>query len=282
MEKEYIAQAVAYLAYEWRLSDIRPLAELRLVNNYLAVAYSAVYKADVVLKILLWEDAQKYEAAALRYFNGAGCIKLLAYDERYHALLLPYIKPGETLRSLFPAEDERAVQILAKTSKKFHTHPITDAAASHFPTVAQWLMALNKEYTNIPTHLLEDARSRAQHLLQQTSTMSLLHGDLHHENILHAGDAWIAIDPKGVVGEQEYEYGAFIRNPYPDLIVHSDVQNIINRRIELCGNLSGFNTQRIADWAFVQAVLSACWTHECGKEKLMTYFIACASVIQRC
>lgn len=281
MNKEILNNAVVQLAGIWQLSNIRSLAEQRLVNNYLAVAYSAVYNTDVVLKILLWEDAQKYEPKALYYFNGLVCIKPFAYNEQYHALMLPYIRPGETLRSLFPADDEKATHILVDTCKKLHVHPIKDSDANFFPTVGQWLKALDKEYTNIPKHLLEDARSRAKNLLNRTSSMYLLHGDLHHENILHDGDTWIAIDPKGVIGEREYEFGAFIRNPYPDLIDHPDVQGIIRRRIELCSNLSGFDVQRIADWAFVQALLSACWTHEAGKEELMNYFVSYARVMQK-
>ena len=280
MNKESIEQAVSYLALEWRLSNIRPLAELRLVNNYLAVAYSAMYGRDVVLKILLWDDAQKYEPRALRYFNGQGCVELLAHDEQYHALLLPYIKPGETLRSLFPADDEQATRILVDTCKKLHAHPISDADVTFFPTVAQWLTALDNEYIGIPKHLIEDARSRAKNLLNRKSTMYVLHGDLHHENILHDSDTWIAIDPKGVIGEREYEFGAFIRNPYPDLIARPDVQNIISKRIEFCSNLSGCDAQRITDWAFVQAVMAACWVHERGKEDLMNYFVTCATIVQ--
>ncbi len=38
-------------------------------------------------------------------------------------------------------------------------------------------------------------------------------GDLHHENILAAERApWLAIDPKGVIGEPAYEMGALLRN----------------------------------------------------------------------
>lgn len=281
MKIELYKNAIAELSFIWKLSDIRPLAEQRLLNNYLAIAYSAEYKTDVVLKILLWDDAQKYEPQALHYFNGSGCIKLLEHNEQYHAFLLPYIKPGETLHSMFPAEDEYATQILVDTCKKLHAHLISDSDATFFPTVTQWLTALDNEYANIPKHLLADARLRANKLLERTSTMYLLHGDLHHENILHDGNSWIAIDPKGVIGEREYEFGAFIRNPYPDLIEHPDVQNIIRRRIELCAKLSGFDVQRIADWALVQAVMSACWVHEAGKEKLMNYFVTCARVMQR-
>ena len=42
----------------------------------------------------------------------------------------------------------------------------------------------------------------------------LLHGDLHQGNILAAGRApWLAIDPKGVVGEATYETAALLHNP---------------------------------------------------------------------
>ena len=279
-ENVVIDQAVSYFSQEWQLSDLRPLAEGRLVNNYLVTAYSAVYNADVVLKILLWEDAQKYEAAALRYFDGSGCVKPLAYNEQYHALLLPYIKPGETLRTMFPVGDDRATRILVEICKKLHGRPISGSDAAHFPTVMQWLAALDGTYNKIPKSLLEDARSRVKRLVQRMSVMYLLHGDLHHENILHDNDGWIAIDPKGVIGEREYEFGAFIRNPYPDLLAQRGVASIIHKRIALCSELSGFDPDRITDWAFVQAVMSACWTHKVGKEDLMNYFVACASTIQ--
>ena len=280
MNREILNNAVTQLSFIWKLSNVRPLAELRLVNNYIVVAYSAVYRTDVVLKILLWEDAQKCEARALHYFNGSGCIKLLAHNEHYHALLLPYITPGETLRSLFPNDDESATHILVEVSKKLHAHPVSDVDFALFPDVAQWLTALDKEYADIPKHLLEDARLRAKNLLKRNSTMYVLHGDLHHDNILHDGNSWIAIDPKGVIGEREYEFGAFIRNPFPDLITQPDARRIISKRIELCSKLSGFDMQRIADWAFVQAVMSACWTHEESKENLMNYFVSCATVMQ--
>src|SRR5207244_1723119 len=60
----------------------------------------------------------------------------------------------------------------------------------------------------------------------------LLHGDLHHYNVLFdARRGWLAIDPKGVVGELEYEVGAALRNPYeaPELFLEPST---IERRVE--------------------------------------------------
>lgn len=50
--------------------------------------------------------------------------------------------------------------------------------------------------------------------------------DLQHYNVLF-DDArgWLAIDPKGVVGEVEYEIGAILRNPIerPDLFAAPEI-----------------------------------------------------------
>ena len=43
----------------------------------------------------------------------------------------------------------------------------------------------------------------------------LLHGDLHHENILlDASGNWKAIDPQGRIGEQCLECGRFLLNEW--------------------------------------------------------------------
>src|SRR5438067_1309862 len=60
----------------------------------------------------------------------------------------------------------------------------------------------------------------------------LLHGDLHHENILAAArQPWLAIDPKGVVGEPAYEAGALLRNPLPWLLEQPDPRGVTARRV---------------------------------------------------
>lgn len=60
--------------------------------------------------------------------------------------------------------------------------------------------------------------------------------DLHHDNILQNGHAWVVIDLKGVIGEPAYEVSAFIRSPIPELLHHPFCQNY------------GMTMQRIFDW----------------------------------
>jgi streptomycin 6-kinase len=93
----------------------------------------------------------------------------------------------------------------------------------------------------------------------------LLHGDLHHYNVLSdRARGWCAIDPKGVVGELEYELGAALRNPIdrPDLFASVD---IVERRLEHFGLALGIDTSRARGWCFAQAVLAAIWSLEDDK-----------------
>ncbi len=94
----------------------------------------------------------------------------------------------------------------------------------------------------------------------------LLHGDLHHYNILEdAGRGWLAIDPKGVVGEPAFEAGALLRNPLGELRLFADSAIIERRTAILCERL-GLDRRRVLGWAFSQAVLSALWSIEDGGE----------------
>jgi streptomycin 6-kinase len=41
----------------------------------------------------------------------------------------------------------------------------------------------------------------------------LVHGDLHHHNMLAAGERFLAIDPKPMLGEPEFDIASFLWNP---------------------------------------------------------------------
>jgi streptomycin 6-kinase len=69
------------------------------------------------------------------------------------------------------------------------------------------------------------AESLFRELIASSESPVLLHGDLHHFNILSARrQPWLAIDPKGVAGEPAYEPGALLRNPNPELCTDIEVQ----------------------------------------------------------
>ncbi|NBT86565.1 MAG: streptomycin phosphotransferase, partial [Alphaproteobacteria bacterium] len=137
------------------------------------------------------------------------------------------------------------------------------------PHIKDWLMALDKD-SAIPDAYLKKAQKLRDQLLQTAKPDVLLHGDLHHDNILQNDNDWLVIDPKGVIGEPAYEVAAFIRNPIPELPHHADATTIIHNRITRFSELLGIPAKGILDWCFVQAVLAWIWSIEDGCDT--TYF----------
>jgi streptomycin 6-kinase len=85
---------------------------------------------------------------------------------------------------------------------------------------------------------------------------------LHHDNVLFDQErGWLAIDPKDVIGELEYEVGAALRNPLERSDFFAD-SAVIRRRVDTFSEALGLRAARILAWAFAQAVLSAVWAIE--------------------
>ena len=116
----------------------------------------------------------------------------------------------------------------------------------------------------------------ALELHQDMGESVLLHGDLHHFNILSGKrQPWLAIDPKGVVGEREYELGALLRNPIPDIVTTMNTKKILTWRVDQLSELLGFDRQKIRAWSFAQAVLAAVWCID-DKADDWRIFLKCA------
>lgn len=269
---------INYFKNKWQLINLRPFVRSQFTNNYVALAYSLNYKIDVVLKVNFCESI-KYEQKALEYYNGNGCAKLLDCDVENNGLLLEYINPGNSLKQLFFKEDSKAVEIAANVIIKLHSYQNPKISLNIFPKINNWLSLLNSYKSKvISKDLIEQAKVLSNVLLNTQGKTYLLHGDLHHENILKKDNTWIAIDPKGIVGELEYELGAFIRNPIPEFLESKDVNKIIKSRIEQFGDILNLNKERIKLWSFVQAVLAACWAEQDNYDP--RYFIRFATLIE--
>jgi streptomycin 6-kinase len=274
---EFLPGLVNDLAKKWHLTDLKPMADLSY--NYVLTAYQGNPPAPVVLKIGLEVTEVRQEMAALQFYQGQGCVKLLDADLDKGALLLEAIEPGITLKRLFPKDDATAVTHAVQVMKRLHSVPLTNP--SDFPTLADLLDSLFKaESSVLPEAHLKKAQTLAKVLLSSQAAPVLLHSDLHHDNILFSvTEGWIAIDPRGVIGEPAFEIGTFIYNPIPDLLAQNNASAIIAHRLNLFAELLEMDPQRLKDWAYVQAILSACWHAEDGN--LDDYAIHCAMLIEK-
>ena len=219
----------------------------------------------VVVKAGFPDREFKTEAEALRLYAGRGAVQLLDADVEKGALLLEHITPGTLLSTV--QDDDEATSIAAQVMQQLW-RPVP---ANHpFPTITDWakgMARLRKEFNGgsgpFPASLVDRAERLFEELLSSMREPVLLHGDLHHFNILSASrQPWLAIDPKGVVGEAEYEVGALLRNPSPEIAIRPGLRQVLSRRIDQLAEELGFDRARLRDWSLAQAVLSAWWSYE--------------------
>ena len=249
-----------YFADKWQLQGLKPFNNLSY--NYVVSGYSLHYKSPIVLKLMADKRELFNEQRALLYYKGNGCIKLFDSDFEKGALLLETVEPGNSLSTLFPENDDKATFIAVDVIRKLHSAPLVEE--NNYPTIGNWLSVLDRfNHSLIPGKSIEAAQELVADLLRSQDKLYLLHGDLHHGNILlKNNDEGIAIDPKGVVGGIEYEIGVFLRNPFMKLLKEDNVPEIISERIHLFADNLKLDPQRILKWGYIQSVLAACWAIE--------------------
>jgi streptomycin 6-kinase len=250
---------IADCAARWSLTVLPPFKDL----SYNYVTPSVRHDGTpVVLKAGVPVGEFLTEMHALRTFNGAGMVCLLAADPEQGVLLLERLIPGTPLSQV--ADDDQVTQVAATVMRQLWK-PVT--APHPFVTVAKWAKGLQKlrahfggGYGPFPPALVDKAEGLFAELLSAENEQVLLHGDLHPQNILKSErQPWLAIDPKGVVGDRLYDCATFVSSVNAG---DANAKAMVERRIHLLADLLGFEREQIVKWALAQAVLSGWWSYE--------------------
>ncbi|OJF12004.1 aminoglycoside phosphotransferase family protein [Couchioplanes caeruleus] len=253
---------VVALAREWDLT-VGPAYPLSF--NWVAPVRRADGSA-AVLKLGLAEAGHlAAEATALAFFDGRAAARLLACDDERGALLIERLEPGTTLRTLVRHHDDRATAVLIDLMRRLHRPApaglvLKDLAAR----TADFAAYLDRSPGDapLPRRLVTQAMHLYGDLCASAEARVVLHGDLHHENVLAAGrEPWLAIDPHGVVGDPAAEIGPVLYNP---LDGDEPTLSLLMPRVEQFADGLGVATARVVAWGFVQAVLSEVWDAEGG------------------
>ncbi len=112
-----------------------------------------------------------------------------------------------------------------------------------------------------PRRLVEQALSLGRDLVADpASTGRMIHGDLHHENVLAAErEPWLVIDPKPMSGDPHYEPAPMLWNRWDDVVASGDVRAAVRRRFHALVDAGGLDEDRARDWVVVRMVLNAGW-----------------------
>jgi streptomycin 6-kinase len=242
-----------------RLAEVRRAWELEPDGAFtLSYAYvEPVRRADggrAVLKLTPPADPEAArEAAALACFGGEAVAAVLGHDPARGALLLERLEPGTPLADLAARDDDAATLAAAGVMRRLRRPAPADGS---FPGAEEWGRALGEpEAAALPAEVVRQARAEQAELCASATGAVLVHGDLHHLNVLRTGEGWKAIDPKGVVAEPAYEAGALLRNPLGAALD----RRLLGRRIALLAEALELDAGRIRAWAHAQAVLAAVW-----------------------
>ncbi|MFD1738396.1 aminoglycoside phosphotransferase family protein [Bacillus salitolerans] len=245
---------IDYCENNWSL---RIKAPYSLSINYVAPAIMLDGR-EVVVKLSIPGKEFLNELKVLQLLNSKGIVQLIDYNMEKGILILEKITPGYTLAEM--TDDEAACVIAADVVKNI-SMPAPDH--TEIPTTKEREESLRRQFEKhndsgpISKQSFEKALNIFAYLNHTIEQQMLLHGDFHHYNVLASSDGkWIAIDPKGLIGEIEYDLIQYLLNKLPN----EDAYRVIERRVNIFTRELHLNKKRLLLWGYCHAVLATSWT----------------------
>ena len=268
--KEWLAllpKHISILSEEWGFEFIDSIGNSKF--NFIGLVQLNLNKKLAILKTAPPSSTLMKEASCLKSFNSTA-VSVYHVDPMLNAILIE-MRPGPTLKSLVINEqDSTATTIICNIISQLQAMPVP----------------YNDEFTNISTfindfqflkgHIDDRALIKCQTLYDELCSDSsediLIHGDLHHDNILQCGNHWKIIDPHGYIGNPVAEIGPMIFNPIDYFLENAPLKKIIEKRLKTIIELLPFDPKEVKGWAYCRTLLSAAWDIEnfgnVGKERL--------------
>jgi streptomycin 6-kinase len=218
---------------------------------------------SLVLKLLPQGSDEGRSGEVLAHWDGRGAVRVI--EQAAGAVLIERAMPGDDLSPMVQAGDDTAATLILCEVMAQLNRPAP--AGANFRTVADWGRGFARNRAaavalGMDAALIDQAEQLFHRLCETQAEPIVLHGDLQHYNVVRdAARGWLAIDPKGILGEPAYETGAMLRNPIANPELFADTAIIDRRTREICTQL-GYPYERVIGWCFSQWVLSVLWAIE--------------------
>ena len=252
-----LPRVIKEIEENWSLKVEKPFPNLSY--NFVA---PCICKDGAVLKIALPLNNPEIfnEASFLNVLDGKGAVKLLKSDENHRAILLEKLTPGKHLKELYQNDETKPLEIAIKIQREIIKKMPEDSA---FKRLEDWFKGFDKAANTVfPREFIAKAHEFYKEL-SRSSNKFLIHGDLHHENILSAErEPFLAIDPKGIIGDIGYEISVFLNNHLWWLASDANLKEKLNQAVLQFSEAFEIEPRDLRKWAFAQIVLSAWWTFE--------------------
>lgn len=281
---------LAGLLEDWAL---RPEGAMMHGSVSLVLPVQTASERPAVLKIGFPHEESDHEHLALQRWGGRGAVTLLCADPRRGAMLLERLRP----QRLDIVGDLEACEVVAGLYSLLHVPalPQLRTLTSYVERGAVELGTLARG-ASVPRRLVEQAVSLSRDFVTDPgSTGTLIHGDLHYENVMAADfsgrRSWLAIDPKPLNGDPHYELAPMLWNRFDELAASSSGRSVrdgIRLRFHTLVDTGGLDERRARDWVVVRMMHNACWrlvdppdaTRFGANDDFLTKWISVAKAVQ--
>ncbi|WBB92541.1 aminoglycoside phosphotransferase family protein [Verrucosispora sp. WMMC514] len=203
-----------------------------------------------VLKVQFPDAESAHEATALRRWDGAGAVRLLAHDAGLRALLLERCDPGTPLHAVPLDEALDAVVALLPRLWVPAGQPFLSLAEAATGWAARLPVKWERAGRPFERRLVDAALDLLGGLTGSQGAQVLVNQDLHAGNVLRAErEPWLVIDPKPLVGEREFSVVAMVRGTE---LGHSRVA--VRRRLDRLSAELGLDRDRVRGWTIGQTM----------------------------
>jgi streptomycin 6-kinase len=251
---ESLPSIVAACSEAWSLRVGEPFQD---GNVSLAIPVERANGEPAVLKINFPEPESKHEAGALALWDGRGAVRLLEWDPRRNALLVERCVPGDRLWDV--PDDEEATRIGGGVLSRLW-RPVS--SGSRFRPLAaeaeRWAIELSRDWEALgrpfERRILDEAVSACVDFGPDQGPTVLLHQDFHGGNVLRAErEPWLAIDPKPLIGEREFDAASLLRDRRW-LLEDAAMKRWMRRRLDLLAHELDLDHERMRRWGIAHAL----------------------------
>lgn len=201
---------------------------------------------------------QKRGADLMVWWDGEGAAQVLERDQT--AILMERAVARQSLADMARSgEDDEACRVLCATADRLHGNRV--AALPELVPLTLWFRELEAAAA-LHGGILRSSLETAHMLLAAPREECVLHGDLHHDNVLDFGDrGWLAIDPHGLFGERGFDFANIFTNPDLSDPSHpvATSPGCFQRRLAVVAEASRLEPRRLLQWILAWTGLSAAW-----------------------
>jgi streptomycin 6-kinase len=212
---------------------------------------------DAVLKVSFPHPGNVHEPDAFAAWGGRGAVRLYERDDGRFAMLLERVQPS-TLAEL--GDGDEIATVAGQLSRR-----LSIPAPADLPRLADqadgWVEELRQGAADFPGAVPAAAVDAALAVVEELGRKQpdlLLHGDFHPRNILRGErEPWLAVDPKGYVGDPAYD-GATLLGPRALALIESeDLMKELRHELDVLAEAAELDRERVRLWAHFRAVQAA-------------------------